>query len=58
MNKSVSKRIRITKNGKVIRRSMALDHFRTRKSANNIRGKRKSRGLDIPRKALVNYASR
>jgi len=44
--KSISKRIRITKNGKIMRRPMATDHSRTRKSTSNIRGKRKSRGLD------------
>jgi ribosomal protein L35 len=53
--KSLSKRIRITKNGKVIRRKMAQDHFRTRSSQKAIRGKRKTLGLGIPMKTLLNY---
>lgn len=52
LKKSVAKRIRITKNGKIIRRSMRTDHFRTSKSTNNIRGKRKSRSLDYPLHSL------
>lgn len=55
MNKSVSKRIRITKNGKMMRRSMGVNHFRTRSSQKNIRGKSKSRGLDYPKKNILNY---
>ncbi|HTY40131.1 MAG TPA: 50S ribosomal protein L35 [Candidatus Paceibacterota bacterium] len=47
-SKSFSKRIRITKNGKIVRRSMRLDHFKTRKSTKNARGKRKARSLDFP----------
>jgi ribosomal protein L35 len=54
-SKSFTKRIRITKNGKVVRRSMAQDHFRTRQNQKSIRGKRKSRGLDYPMKVLLNY---
>ncbi|MEK7174624.1 MAG: hypothetical protein AAB759_03115 [Patescibacteria group bacterium] len=51
MRKSFSKRIRITKNGKVIRRPMRIDHFKTRSSgAGAIRNKRKSRGLNYPLK--------
>jgi len=55
MRKSLSKRIRITKNGKIIRRPMAVDHFRTRKSNRNVRGKRKTLSLDYPRKKILNY---
>jgi ribosomal protein L35 len=55
MKKAVSKRIRITKRGKVVRRSMALDHFRTRKSTKNLRGKRKVMGLNVAKKSLLNY---
>jgi ribosomal protein L35 len=50
--KSLSKRIRITKNGKIVRRPMRLDHFKTRKSTNNVRGKRKNRSLDYPLKNI------
>ena len=55
MNKSLSKRIRITKNGKIVRRPMAVDHFRTRTSAKNIRNKRKTRSLNFSLKTLKNY---
>ena len=41
--KSLTKRVRITRNGKMIRRSMGVNHFKTRKSTNNNRGKRKLR---------------
>lgn len=42
MKKAISKRIRITKNGKVMRRKMAQGHFRANKSRKSIRGKRGS----------------
>ncbi len=38
----ISKRLRITKNGKIMRRRMAVDHFRAKKSGQQIRNKRKS----------------
>jgi len=55
LKKSVSTRIRITKNGKIMRRTMGIGHFRTRKSTRNLRRKRNmvSSGLDI--KAIMNY---
>ncbi len=37
---------------------MAVNHFRTRKSTKNIRGKRKTRGLDYPVKKILDYANR
>jgi len=55
MNKSLSKRIRITRNGKVLRRPMGVNHFRTRTTQKNIRGKSKSRSLGLPMKTLLNY---
>ncbi len=36
---------------------MAVNHFRTRKSTKNIRGKRKTRGLDYPVKKILDYAN-
>jgi len=54
-SKSITKRIRITKNGKIVRRAMAQDHFRTRQNQKSIRGKRKSRGLGLSMKAILNY---
>lgn len=55
LSKSLAKRIRFTKNGKVVRRAMATDHFRTRATQKNIRSKRHSRSLDYPIKKLLNY---
>jgi len=40
IKKSVQKRIKVTKTGKLIRRKMAQDHFRANKSSRQIRGKR------------------
>ncbi len=55
MKKSVSKRFKVTKSGKLLRRRMAVDHFRTRKTKKNMRGKRKRVGLDYPAKKILNY---
>lgn len=38
--KSVTKRIRITKTGKFMRRKMAQDHFRAKKTGKQIQQKR------------------
>ena len=45
MRKSVSKRIKVTKTGKLLRRQVAIDHFRSKKSGNKIRLKRKQRTI-------------
>lgn len=57
MKKSVSERIKITGTGKVIRRTMGVGHFRTRKSATNLRRKGKTLNLDHPKKSFLSYAS-
>ena len=54
-SKSFSKRVRITKNGKIVRRRMAVDHFRTRKSTKVNRNSRKTLSLGYPMKKLLNY---
>lgn len=41
MRKSVTKRIRVTKTGKVLRRRMAQDHFRAKRTGKQTRNKRK-----------------
>jgi ribosomal protein L35 len=53
VKKSVSKRIRITKNGKIVRRPMGVNHFRTRKSTKNVRSKRKTLSLGYPIKSII-----
>jgi len=55
MKKSVAKRIRVTRRGKIVRRSMGVDHFRTRKSGKNLRHKKATRGLDYMNKKILNY---
>lgn len=50
--KSFTKRIRVTKTGKVVRRSMNIDHFKTAKSKKNLRGKRKNRSLNYPLRGI------
>ena len=39
--KSIKKRFKITKTGKVLRRPSGQDHYRAKKSGNQIRKKRK-----------------
>lgn len=54
--KSLTKRVRITKNGKLVRRSKGVNHFKTRKSTNNNRAKRKLRTFSAAdHKNIVNY---
>jgi len=43
--KSIVKKIRITKTGKLMRRRMGQDHFRAKKTGGQIRNKRKSLSL-------------
>ncbi|MBI4992366.1 MAG: 50S ribosomal protein L35 [Candidatus Harrisonbacteria bacterium] len=45
MNKSLRKRFKITGTGKIMRRKMAQDHFRAKKTGKQIRGKRKGLSL-------------
>lgn len=40
VKKSISKRIRVTRTGKLIRRPMGVDHFRARQTSKSIRSKR------------------
>jgi ribosomal protein L35 len=54
-SKALAKRVKITKNGKIVRRAMGIDHFRTRKNASTIQKKRKSRSLNYPIRKIINY---
>jgi len=57
--KSVVKRIRITKTGKLIRPRMAQDHFRAGKSGKEIRRKRDAlRVSESDKRRIVQYLSR
>lgn len=53
--KSVKKRIRITKNGKIVRRAMGIDHFRTRKPRRLLRKKSKTLSLNLQNKTITDY---
>lgn len=59
--KSISKRFKITKSGKVLRRATGLDHYRAKKSGKKIRKKRKWLEVSKPEakkiKKLLKYAS-
>ncbi|MEK7089247.1 MAG: 50S ribosomal protein L35 [Patescibacteria group bacterium] len=54
-SKSISKRIRITKNGKVMRRAMALGHSRVNKSSSQMKRKKLSRGLVNSKELIKKY---
>lgn len=56
-NKSFSKRIRITKTGKAIRRPMGVNHFKTRKNAKGVRGKRGTLTLDMSAKRMASLTN-
>ncbi|MEK9174355.1 MAG: 50S ribosomal protein L35 [Patescibacteria group bacterium] len=47
-NKSILKRFRVTKRGKVLHRTPNQNHFRSKKSGNRIRGIRKQSSLAKP----------
>ena len=52
-NKSISKRIRITRTGKIVRRPMGVNHFRTRKTQKLLRKKSKTLSLSNSLKSLL-----
>ena len=55
MKKSVVKRIRVTRNGKLIRRKMAQGHFRAGKDSRSIQGKRTSLQVSKPDAKRINH---
>lgn len=52
-NKTISKRFRITKNGKVLKRREGQDHFNAGKTGNNRRRKRRDLMLSSVHKAAL-----
>ena len=48
MKKSFKKRIKVTKNGKMVRRKMAQNHFRAKRSGKQKRNKRRTVLLTSP----------
>lgn len=55
MKKSISKRIKITKGGKVRRRAMALGHFKVNKTSIQLKRKKRERGLDIKKNLIKKH---
>lgn len=55
MRKSISKRIKVTKNGKVMRRAMAQGHNRSKRSATQSRRKKLERNLFDGKRILSRY---
>ncbi len=57
--KSISKRVKITKTGKVLRRAVGQDHNRAKKTGKQIRKKRKWVEMSLPEskniKKLIKY---
>ncbi len=54
-SKSVSKRIRVTRTGKIMRRPMGVDHFKTKKSNKTSRRSRGTTTLNYPARKITNY---
>ncbi len=52
-SKTVTKRIKVTKTGKVVRRAMGKSHCLAKKNSNQIRRKQEMRGIDDVGKKIV-----
>ncbi len=55
VTKSVQKRVRITKSGKVLRRAPALGHARGNKNTTQLKRKKNARGLNLPMEKIKQY---
>jgi len=55
MKKSISKRLKITSTGKILRRAMAQGHFLAKKRTVQIKRKKLLRGLDFGKKIVKKY---
>lgn len=56
MKKSISKRIRLTKTGKVLRRAMGQCHFRSKKRTTQLKRKKNDRKItDLSKKIIKKY---
>lgn len=55
MRKSLTKRVKITKSGQIIRRPTGVNHFRTKKTPGGVRKTRKMVGLGYPTKKILGY---
>lgn len=52
MKKSISKRIKITKTGKIRRRAKGMGHSKSSKNAKQLLRKKGERGLGVPAKVI------
>lgn len=57
MKKSFAKRIKITKGGKILRRLMAVDHFKSKNSGHSRQSKRKLQRLGYPNLKMIKLAN-
>jgi len=58
-NSTIRKRIKITRNGKLVRRKAAQGHFRVNKTGNQIQKKRVTSSIaSSDAKRIINYLSR
>jgi ribosomal protein L35 len=56
MKKSVSKRIKVTGTGKLVRRQMAQDHFKAKHPGSRNRSKRKDLNVkSVDQKTFIKY---
>lgn len=54
-NKSYSKRLKVTRNGKIIARTPGQNHFNARERTRTTLQKRKGKQISIPNKAKSRY---
>lgn len=52
-HKSISKRIKVTKTGKIMKRKGGQDHFNSRDSGKNVRNKRRDNQLSGANRRLI-----
>lgn len=55
MIKSISKRVKISKSGKILRRAMTLGHSRANKNSVQMQRKKHGRNLEIRAKRITSY---
>lgn len=56
-NKSYRKRIRVTKNGKLVARKPGQNHYNGEESGNTRRGKRGAVGINVPKRIRRSFLS-
>ena len=54
-NKSFTKRLKVTKNGKILSRKIGQDHFNAKDSGNKTRNKRKTLSVFFSNKAKARF---